>query len=238
MDEKRRVAWESAIAKLDRGEEVPAKEHDALLREDMFKGPSGTDIPEEADLFLRYWLHGGGLSPTGYRGEGVGHRWFSLGDWDQEYGRNRSDEALQNYVEASEYDYDYYLALNTIAARLHRERKPFPEILADWAVKLHDRLREGTHKPTLRDRGNKGQPRYAFENRDMAFFAADSWLEHFGMNLKNDRLAAIAGYAELNEDVVRKAIEKGREISGEHSREPRNYLPWKCLPHPKAPKND
>ena len=66
MDEKRRVAWESAIAKLDRGEEVPAKEHDALLREDMFKGPSGTDIPEEADLFLRYWLHGGGLSPTGY----------------------------------------------------------------------------------------------------------------------------------------------------------------------------
>ena len=73
----------------------------------------------------------------------------------------------------------------------------------------------------------------------MVFFAADSWLEHFGMNLKNDRLAAIAGYAELNEDVVRKAHRKGGvKLAASTAASRGNYLPWKCLPHPKAPKND
>ena len=26
------------------------------------------------------------LSPTGYRGEGIGVQWFFLGDWDQKWG--------------------------------------------------------------------------------------------------------------------------------------------------------
>ena len=152
MDEKRRVAWESAIAKLDRGEEVPAKEHDALLREDMFKGSSGTDIPEEADLFLRYWLHWGrpvshwvswrGSRPPVVFPGGLGSRSMAV---------IAPMKHCKTMSRRAKYDYDYYLALNTIAARLHRERKPFPEILADWAVKLHDRLREGTHKPPLRE---------------------------------------------------------------------------------------
>ena len=233
MDKKRSSAWKAAIDKKNRGKEVPLEDHYALLREDMFKGVSEIDAYEEADYFLRYWLHEIDLSPTGHRGEGIGAQWFFLGDWDQKWDTNRSDEALQNYIKASEYDFDYYFALHTISSRLHREYRQFPELLSDWAAKQHEKLCEGTHKPPSRDIASKGQPRYANENRDLQLYAADSWLEHFGMKQKQDRLAAIAGYAKLDEEVVRKAIQKGCKIFDDQNNEPPNLLPWKCLPHPK-----
>ena len=233
MDKERSAAWKSAIAKLDEGEEVPSEDHYALLRKDMLKEGSKGDTNKEAYYFLRYWLHGIDLSPAEYRGEGIGAQWFFLGDWDREYGTNRSDEALQNYIKASEYDFDYYFALHTISSRLHKEPRQFPELLSNWAAEQHEKLCEETHKPPSRDIASKGQPRYAFEDRDLQLFSADSWLEYFGMKLKIDRLAAIAGRAKLDEDVVRKAIQKGREIFDDQNKNPPNFLPWECLPHPK-----
>ena len=58
MDRKRRTAWESAIAKRERGEDVPEDEHYALLREGMFDGEATPAVRDEADLFLRYWCGG------------------------------------------------------------------------------------------------------------------------------------------------------------------------------------
>ena len=233
MDKERRAAWETAIDRKDRGEEVPPEDHYALLRKEMFNEGSKDDTNKDAYYFLRYWLHGIDLSAIGYRGEGIGEQWFFLGDWDRKYGKNRSDEALQNYIKASEYDYDYFVALHTIASRLHREHRQFPKILSDWAAELHEKLCKGTHKPPSRDIAHKGQPRYANENRNLQLYAADSWLEHFGMKLKKDRLAAIAGYTKLDEDTVRKSIQKVRKIFGDQNRNPTNFLPWKCLPLPK-----
>ena len=38
MDRQREAAWKSALAKMERGEEVPSEEHFALLREGLFEG--------------------------------------------------------------------------------------------------------------------------------------------------------------------------------------------------------
>ena len=50
MDEKRRAAWKAAIAKRERGEEVPPEEHCALLRDGMFGEGNRAD-----DLAPKNW---------------------------------------------------------------------------------------------------------------------------------------------------------------------------------------
>ena len=215
MDEKRRAAWEAAVAKLDRGDEVPPEDHYALLREGMFKGFAHVDCADEADLFLKYWFRGHDLSHIPWLGEAIANHWFWLRDWDRWWGRNRADEALRNYITvANRKDFDHWTALNAIAARLQRERQPFPDALADWAAERH----EGKHDKPPKPRGgyrsdNKSWPPYATEDRDSAFFSADSWLEHFGMTHAKDRLAAIAGFAgpDVDEDNVRDAITRVRD---------------------------
>ena len=215
MDEKRLAAWQAAIAKRRQGEEVPLEEHYALLREGMFKGEPTPDVMEEADYFLRYWCGGLNRDSIRWLGPVLADCWFGLRDWDREWdskipGRtaNRAQEALRKYIESN--DYDHWVALNAIAARLHRERERFPDILADWAAECH----EGRSKQPAKERGNKGEPPYAQEDRNRVFAMADDWLEHFGMAHVQDRRAAIAGFAnrdDVDEEVVRKGLKRWRD---------------------------
>ena len=215
MDEKCRAAWKAAISSLDQGKDVPPEDHYALLREGMFKGHY-SDVAEEADLFLKYWLHGLNRLPLSWLGEAIGDHWFHLRDWDRQWGSNRADKALREYVAAT--DFDHFMALNTIAARLHRERKPFPDVLADWAAEFH----EGKHKQPSKERGHKGHPPYAYEDRNENFFMADNWLEYFGMTLSADRCAVISRFTDDDENVVRKGLARRRDNS------------WRRVPWPKG----
>ena len=142
MDEDRRVAWEAAIEKLRRREEVSPEEHCDLLREGMFEGVATPDIFEEADLFLDYWLHHLSVDPLPWFGEIIAGSWFRLREWDGEWGSKHAETALRDYVAAD--DFDHWAALNLIAARLHRERELFPDTLADWAANVHRSLSDGT----------------------------------------------------------------------------------------------
>ena len=139
MDEGRRVAWEAAIEKLRRREEVSPEEHCDLLREGMFEGVATPDVFEEADLFLDYWLHHLSIDPLPWFGEIIAGSWFRLREWDGEWGSKRAETALRDYVAAD--DFDHWAALNLIAARLYRERELFPDTLADWAANVHRSLR-------------------------------------------------------------------------------------------------
>ena len=218
MDSKRRAAWESAIAKRDRGVEVPPEEHYALLREGMFSGTSTADAAEEADLFLRYWLHGLNRESLPWLGEAIANHWFWLRDWDRQWGRNYTNAALRAYIKAG--DFDHWMALNLIAARLHRERQLFPEALADWAAEFHE---DKHQKPPAKEKGNAGAPPYAYEDRNGVYAMADNWLEHYGMTHDKDRLAAIAGITGDDEDVVRKGLRRWRDPSWRRA-------PWPGLP--------
>ena len=224
MDKKRRAAWEAAIAKLDRGEQVPAEEHYALLRKDMFKGVSKVEANDEAALFLRYWLHPYGKpqdwTNLPWFGEALAFHWFQLCDWDRKWGSNRADTMLRDYVQAT--DFDHWTALNIIVARLHRERQPFPPALADWAADLHTNLLEDEFKRPGRGPSNRREPPYAREDRNRVFDTADLWLEHFGMTKAVDRLAAIGEYTGVEEDTIRKGIERSRKKG------------WRRAPWPKG----
>ena len=217
----RRAAWGAAIAKNQRGEEVPPEEHYALLREDMFAGEATADVMEEADLFLRYWCHGLNIDALTWLGPAIAYHWFELRGWDRLWGGNRAGKALQDYIAAD--DYEHWTALNEIAARLQHDREHFPDALADWDEEVHRRLCDGTLKTPTKEHGNKGQPPYAHEDRNNVYAMADNWLEHFGMSRAKDRLAAIAGFAGSDEDTVRKALKRWRNDS------------WRRAPWPQFP---
>ena len=202
MDKQRQAAWEAAIAKLRRGEEVPAEEHYALLREDMFAGEATPDVFEEADLFLDYWLYHLSLDPIPWLGEIIASSWFRKREWDEQWDTNRAQEALRDYIAAD--DFDHWQALSLIAARLHRERKPFPAVLADWAAEVH----EGKRTAPKKERADKGLPPYVNEDRNGVFFAADDWLKYYGMGRADDRVAVIAAYTGASEYVVKAGLKR------------------------------
>ena len=221
MDEEHRAAWKAAIAKRNRGEEVSLDEHYALLREGMFEGELTPAVMEEAVLFLRYWLHGLNIDPISWLGTAIANHWFGLRDWDRQWGRNRADQTLRSYIAAK--DYDHWAALNEIAARLHRDGESFPDALTDWAAEVHLRLRDGALKPPAKERGDRGRPPYANEDRNGVFFMADNWLEHFGMNKSADRIHVIARCIGDDESVVAKGLARWRRGN------------WRRAPWPGAP---
>ena len=245
MDKKREAAWRAAIAKLrrrykrgaesaklspeeqkaeyaklDPKDDISSEEHYALLREGMFEGKNKADIQEEAFLFLEYWLYGLSDDPIPWLGEMIANHWFWTRDWDRKWGRNYAEKLLWKYINAT--DFDHWDALNKIAARLHRERQPFPESLADWVA---ERLEGAPPKPKKKQ-AHKGGPPYARENRNNLFVTADSWLKHYGMKNSADRIHVITEYFGDKEDVVRKGLTR--------SRNPK----WRRAPWPGLPSTD
>ena len=192
------------------------EEHYALLREGMFSVENKADAQEEAILFLRYFLDCHNIDPLPWLGEALAHHWCQLRDWDRRWGKNYADKLLRDYIAAN--DFDHWTALNLIAARLHRERQPLPDALADWAAELH----EGKEAPA-KEKGNKGEPPYAHEDRNRVYFVANNWLEYFGMASAEDRIHVIATWLGHDESVIRKGLTRWRK-------EDWRRAPWPTFP--------
>ena len=107
------------------------QEHDALLRDGLFKGLGKADAEEEARYVVRYLLSGEDLSDIPPRGPLEARNWFAMRD---EWGAERQTEKLRNMIAASRYDLDYWTALNDIAIRIQEERRWWPAALADWDI--------------------------------------------------------------------------------------------------------
>ena len=217
MDRQREAAWKSALAKMERGEEVPSEEHYALLREGLFEGMDKVTAQEEATYVVLYLLHETDLSPIPWRGSIEADNWFEMRET---WGEERQAEKLRNMIEASERDPDYWEALNCIAARLHKERRLFPHDLADWASRLHKG--EVLRPPKLQS--NKGQPHYANNSRDLWLAHVFSVLQFLGLTSKMECREAIAVACGQSDRTVAKAIKAATESDGKLP------APWECWP--------
>ena len=199
---------------------MPAEEHQALLRPGLFEGLDEVAAQEEADFVVRYWLHGFDWSPIAPRGPTIAADWPLI---ESTFGAQRAEEALRNYIQASEHDRDYREALDGIAVWYLKQRRLFPEPLDAWAIQRH----MGQLKTLPKPQGDKGRPAYAQANRNFAMAEAFNLLEYLGLHGKSVRRSAIGAVLECSEDAVRKAIET-------HARSWTAALPrpWECWPAP------
>ena len=177
---ERRAAWDKLLAKV-RDDNTNNAEfqalHCALLLPGLLKKRRGAT---EADSVLYYLAQRFDLSPITQRGPAVGESWFAVG---RTFGEHRANEVLRNYLEASLHDPDAWDALHVIETRLHRERQPFPNVLADWRCAVNaDRQAPPRHR---------GGPPYANQNRDLWISYAASVLRFLGMT-RDDAFDAIA----------------------------------------------
>ena len=164
MDEQRRAAWNAALKKRKAGWEVwdmPAEAHAALLRPGLFEDLDAVAAQEEADFVVRYWLHGFDWSPIAPRGPTIAAQWPRI---KRTFDAQRAEEALRNYIQASEDDLDYREVLDRIAVGYHAQGRPFPVPLAAWDIECHLKPRPTPPKP----RGDQGRPAYAQANRNVA----------------------------------------------------------------------
>ena len=125
MNRERCEQWEAAFAKQERGETISNEEHMALVPRGLFEGMSEVEAYDEAEKVMRYHLHlhGFDLTPIAPRGPAIGGNWFTIGPT---FGEHRADEALQNFIEASTRDPDYWKALTVIAAPVPPEAPATP----------------------------------------------------------------------------------------------------------------
>ena len=85
------------------------------------------------------------LSEIQSRGEAIGRSWPKIREG---FGQGRAAEAIENWIAASEKDYDCWRALHILAAELLRKREPLPDTLADWlADVLEGRRTKPKRKP-------------------------------------------------------------------------------------------
>ena len=221
MDERRRAAWLAAIAKLDRDEEVSTEEHYELLRQGLFDGLNKVDAHEEATFIVRYWMHGADTEPIPWRGPVEARNWFQLREL---WGAEREAEKLRNMIEASAHDPDYWQALNLISARLHDERRQFPDALAEWASRMHKREID----PPPKRQSNRGEPHYTNDARNTMFAAVAECLWYLGLTRKAEIYSSISDVCDVSERTVAEAIKSAARSDG------RLPAPWECWPHPRA----
>ena len=174
MNERRRAAWNLAIRKSCRGEPVPPEEHRALLHKDLFQGLAKGAVEEEARYVVRYLLSGVDLTDIPPRGPREAENWFAMRE---EWGARRQAEKLRNMIAASKHDPDYWTALNHVAIRIQAERRRWPAILADWDIEV----RRGRRSKPPQPRGNKGQPAYAKDSRNLWIAYAFGVLVYLGL---------------------------------------------------------
>lgn len=216
MNEERRARWIGAIRKSRGGEPVSPQEHHALLREGLFEGLSKLDAEEEARYVLRYLLSGKDLSDISPRGPCEARNWFTMR---KTWGAERQAEKLRNMIAASRHDSEYGIALDHIAIRYQEQRRPWPAPLADWDIAV----RLGMWPTPARVRGNKGQPRYAKDARNLWIAYAFRLLVHLGLE-KMEGYGVIADELDKTDRAVMKAI---RAAGAADRRLP---APWECWP--------
>ena len=217
MDEERHAAWETVLTMLDRNEEAPHARRVALLQKGIFEGLNKVDSMEEAMYVVRYWLHGVDLSPISSRSQAEATNWFAIA---KNWGLERQAEKLRAMITASSENPDYWDALNHIAARLHKEREPFPDDLAAWAIEFH----QGKIRKPAKQQGNRGEPHYAHDGRNLMLTAVFGLLGYLGLTSRMERYDAIAEECSLEADTVRKVISKGKQFDGSLP------APWEVWP--------
>ena len=172
---------------------------------------------EEATYVVRYWIHGADINPLPWRGPVEADNWFELRDM---WGAERQAQKLQNMIDASVHNPDYWQALNLIAARLHDERRQFPDDLATWASKLH----KGELDPPAKPQSDRGRPHYAYEVRNSWFASTAACLWYLGLTTKAELYRVIADEYGVSERVVAAAIKVAERSDG------RLPAPWECWP--------
>ena len=223
MDKQRRAAWNAAFKKLNAGLkvwEMPAEEHAALLRPGLFKDLDAAAVQEEAACVVRYWLHGFDWSLIAPRGPTIAAQWHRIKEI---FSPERAEEALRNYIQASEDDPDYREALDGIAVWHHEQRRPFPAPLAAWAIQRH----LGQLRTPPQPRGDHGRPAYAQANLNLAMDFAFHLLAYLGLHNKNVRYSVIGEAVGCTEDAVRKALATDARSTGKLP------APWECWPPPR-----
>ncbi len=208
-----------AIRQSLRGKQIAPHEHNSLLCEGLCEGLDRVDAEEEARYVVRYLLSGEDLSDIPPRGPREARNWFAMRE---EWGAARQREKLRNMIGASQHDLDYWTALNEIAIRIQEERRSWPAMLADWDIAV----RRGTWSKPVQMRGNRGQPHYAKDARNLWI----AYTFHVLVNLGLGRMAAyyvIADELDKSENAVKDAIHSAK------TQDPRLPAPWECWP-PKA----
>lgn len=216
MNEELRAQWARVIRKVRRGEPVTPQEHDALLREGLFRGRDEAAAEEEARYVVRYLLTGEDLSDIPPRGPLEAENWFAMRD---EWGTARQMEKLRKMIAASRYDPVYSTALNHVAIRIQEERRWWPALLADWDIAV----RRGTWSMPAQPRGKDGRPPYAKDARNLWIAYTFTLLVHLGLG-KTASYSVIADELNRDESTVIRAIRSARR------RIRRLPAPWECWP--------
>ena len=196
-------------------------QHRALLREALFRGLDKVEAEEEARYVVRYLLSGKDLSDIPSRGPCEARNWFTMRE---AWGTARQTEKLRNMIDASQHDLDYWTALNHIAIRIQEERLWWPALLADWDIAV----RRGMRSRPAQGRGNRGQPHYAKDARNLWIAYAFRVLVHLGLG-KMEGYGVIAYELQKTERTVMHAI---RAAGAADRRLP---APWECWPPREQP---
>ena len=140
----------------------------------------------------------------------------------RDFGEHRAEEALKNWIPASERDIDYWDALHVVAAELLRNREVLPNTLADWVA---DVLEGARTKPKQKP----GKRRYANGARDSwTGYAIDIlWTLDFAPTRNQASPArsgcdVLAEHLNLSYEAVASIWRRQRTASG------RLPAPWEC----------
>ena len=177
---------------------------DGWLHRGMLKNKDLVSQQERATEIAGKLLDGADLDVLPWLGPAIADGWFLLRYQGQGEERYDAEKLLRAMIEASG-DPDAWQALGAIAARLHEERRPFPDELATWAARVH----RGELTAPPQRQSNKGEPPYARLRRDTLFVRVFVTLRFLGLP-KMKSYAAIAEASDVSERAVMRSIEAAR----------------------------
>ena len=182
----------------------PRRPGDVWLHRGMLKDKDPVSQQEAATEIARELLSGADLDVAPWLGPAIADGWFLLRYQGEGEERHDAEKLLREMIEASG-DPDAWQALNAIAARLHEERRRFPDELATWAARVH----RGEFTAPPQRQSNKGEPPYARLRRDTLFVRVFVTLRFLGLP-KMKSYAAIAEASDVYERAVMRSIEAAR----------------------------
>lgn len=166
----------------------------------------------EAVRIARRFLKNADLRDVSWLGASIADGWFLLREGgDGEWGGYDADGLLVAMVDASAEDWDAWHGLSEIAARLHEDRRPFPDTLAEWAARVH----RGEIEQPRKRQSKAGMPPYAARRRGMKFAGAFYALRSLGVP-EGMAYYAIGAAAGKSDRTVERAITSLR----------RDHPPW------------
>lgn len=174
---------------------------------------------EDAQRIVRELLADADMSEIQPRGNNIGRSWTAIR---RDFGEHRAEEALRNWIPASERDIDYWDALHVLAAELLRNGERLPDALANWLAEVLE--------------GKRRRPKQKPGRRWYANGARDSWTGYaigilWTLGIRPTRNQAspaqsgcdvLANHLNLSYEAVASIWAKQRTASG------RLPAPWEC----------